>query len=418
MRHIFLITFLFWTTGARATQTDQANASHGTINIFLANGNGLVALTDSRLSSDGRPAGKDQKLFQINDHTVCAVAGFYMDSGAPMVLRDGSTAYPAYTSIADFLRGYFKGHSTYSISDLGSTLSETLDFVANINKAYDRHIDPSESKITIAGYRAGRLYIDQIELLPSIVGGVVRYSANVLPEKSVEGRFVYATAGIDRIARENLSHPAEAQSTDEFDGRPLPSPDQLIAKLAAALKLDAGASLTTADMLRIAEDLEAKTSNRYPNAVGDDVEVAVLAGGRVERFDEPVSPRIIPQKLPYLRITQLTSDGGGLHELRLLAEQAEQASFFILEDSSLSSEIVPLDRGLFVRNSFDRCVFTYLGTGEVFIDTSNKITNSELRLGPGVRIDDSVVSRLTSSYPDLRLVSRPDNPGYYIQSRP
>lgn len=55
---------------------------HGTINVVLANGNGIVALTDSmatEVDSNGhsrqspRPS---QKLFVLDDSTVCTIAGF------------------------------------------------------------------------------------------------------------------------------------------------------------------------------------------------------------------------------------------------------------------------------------------------------------------------------------------------------
>src|SRR5271168_5299533 len=54
---------------------------HGTINILLANKNGLVAVTDSRLSSKGRAAGSAQKLFQLDDKTICTIAGAYLVPG-------------------------------------------------------------------------------------------------------------------------------------------------------------------------------------------------------------------------------------------------------------------------------------------------------------------------------------------------
>ena len=54
----------------------------GTVNIVLANANGIVVLTDSN-QTGYRPNGESfttpvpgQKLFRIDDRTVCTIAGF------------------------------------------------------------------------------------------------------------------------------------------------------------------------------------------------------------------------------------------------------------------------------------------------------------------------------------------------------
>jgi hypothetical protein len=52
---------------------------HGTINVVLGNEHGIVVLTDSRLTNaqTGQPLPTpSQKLFRLDDHTVCAIAGF------------------------------------------------------------------------------------------------------------------------------------------------------------------------------------------------------------------------------------------------------------------------------------------------------------------------------------------------------
>src|SRR5258706_9342798 len=50
---------------------------HGTINVALGNENGIVVLTDSMLTAGAqqRPD-PGQKLFKLDDRTVCAIAGF------------------------------------------------------------------------------------------------------------------------------------------------------------------------------------------------------------------------------------------------------------------------------------------------------------------------------------------------------
>jgi len=95
MRHALSVCFLIvlWSATA-AAQTKNGGVSRGTINIILANQNGIVALTDSMVTSNGRqlPELPFQKLYTLDDHTVCTIAGFlaapagaadiYIDAGA------------------------------------------------------------------------------------------------------------------------------------------------------------------------------------------------------------------------------------------------------------------------------------------------------------------------------------------------
>ena len=64
-----------------ATRNDHSLIKRGTVNILLANKNGLVAITDSKLVMGNDPAGYAQKLFRIDDHTLCTIAGWYSWSG-------------------------------------------------------------------------------------------------------------------------------------------------------------------------------------------------------------------------------------------------------------------------------------------------------------------------------------------------
>ena len=80
---------------SQSLKTTQSPHLGGTVNIFLANGNGLVAVTDSLLSHDNVPVRFAQKLFKVDDHTICAIAGWY-SSGGPTI--DG-IHHPAYEAI-------------------------------------------------------------------------------------------------------------------------------------------------------------------------------------------------------------------------------------------------------------------------------------------------------------------------------
>lgn len=81
---VFFVIFLLLTNSAFEFGRAQQNAppTHGTINLLIGSKFGLVAETDTMLSfSNGESAGFAQKLFQIDDHTICTIADFYKDPG-------------------------------------------------------------------------------------------------------------------------------------------------------------------------------------------------------------------------------------------------------------------------------------------------------------------------------------------------
>lgn len=70
---------------------------HGTVNIILANSQGIVVETDSQLSdTNGQPVGLGQKLFRVDDHTVCTIADFYSDPGPRF---SGNNQFPTNTRV-------------------------------------------------------------------------------------------------------------------------------------------------------------------------------------------------------------------------------------------------------------------------------------------------------------------------------
>ncbi len=103
-----LIATLWFVSAALNAQEPKSNSSHGTVNIFLANRNGLVAVTDSRLSNKYGAQGSGQKLFQVDDRTICAIAGFYMDQGPTLGDFHGTPSHPGYLVISTILKEFFE----------------------------------------------------------------------------------------------------------------------------------------------------------------------------------------------------------------------------------------------------------------------------------------------------------------------
>ena len=92
-----------------SAQPGSPRQQHGTVNIVLANPQGMVVVTDSLLSSTNSLPGRGQKLFQIDSRTICTIAGWYSSSGPSI---DG-THYPAYTAIPPSSDGSSRGTRTW-----------------------------------------------------------------------------------------------------------------------------------------------------------------------------------------------------------------------------------------------------------------------------------------------------------------
>src|ERR1700735_4007457 len=73
-----------WYASFMPLEKDSADdgVSRGTINVVLANQNGIIALTDSMVTA-GRKQLREpaQKLFKLDDRTVCTIAGFLSSDG-------------------------------------------------------------------------------------------------------------------------------------------------------------------------------------------------------------------------------------------------------------------------------------------------------------------------------------------------
>jgi hypothetical protein len=151
--------------------------THGTINIVLANQNGAIVETDSRLSYKGVPKGEGQKLFQLDDHTVCAIAGFYT-APLPQFLGYSPTPATIPTMVDEYLkerRGQLGDSLAEKMDSLVEIFSFDLNFVTNALPLMGVS-DFAPSYITLVGFEKGRVGILQVELLRERRGPYILYS--------------------------------------------------------------------------------------------------------------------------------------------------------------------------------------------------------------------------------------------------
>jgi hypothetical protein len=166
----------------QATPPKPISGSKGTVNIILAQGNSLVAVTDSMLTNDTIPQTHEPdgtKLFKIDDQTICAMAGLYQQPG-PERINDFAVDVPSL--MRQFAEHEFMKRHARSFWQKAHSLMSEFQFVLSHNLQAQFVGDPTfkiESvgplELTLAGYdNDGSLMIAEVTLLPKHLqrGGV------------------------------------------------------------------------------------------------------------------------------------------------------------------------------------------------------------------------------------------------------
>ncbi len=164
-QHVFIPLLLSLVSlGFAQTVAPPTKLSHGTVNVFVANANGLVAVTDSTLTFLDRSHDRSAtKLFQIDDTTICTVAGIYRAPG-------GLSAFDL--RVPDIIDSFASRPplSNTSLHDKLVALASTLKAALESNAvAADAAGLPSDRQqplvITMAGYDPdGDLKVGQLVL--------------------------------------------------------------------------------------------------------------------------------------------------------------------------------------------------------------------------------------------------------------
>jgi hypothetical protein len=414
------------TQAAYAQQKQEPRLSHGTVNILLANSNGLVAVTDSMLTVSGRfaehnPTGT--KLFKLDDRTVCTMAGEYRTPGpnsrsslellVPQVMNDFATELRtkrnsnlAFERKAQRLSALFERRMTINLQFL-ATANE------DISKIQDLYL-------TIAGYDIdGQLKIAEITFRPTKNQDGVFYIPAVRPPSELLPA-CEVSAGVDpqsdylrlgqpslkiRTVRQHLfcevvglAHVAEDLLKNPDRHRDLP---------AIAMYLDAdlqNRSLSIDEMRVLALELERQTA-RAEDAngrrwVGGEPQVATLSAGKVVDF---VSNPIAEEPK--------TGTGTGLDLTRVyqttMTCQSPEMQHFAVGDpkrmnGQMSAKLIncgqTLDGFLFHDSTFIDSRIVYLGIGELAFADTNVVQGSTLVLGSNVDLKRPDVHHLICGF--------------------
>jgi hypothetical protein len=365
---------------------------HGTINVALGNKNGIVVLTDSMLTDGGghQSAQPGQKLFKLDDRTVCSIAGF-ASATAPIPDLNASTS----AIIREYVRESAP-QSRQSIAErlkaLAFLFDNQLAAIANVRDAggYTTPINAYAFQLIIAGYdiddkpKIGRITLGITKDHESLIANIE--TAEVV---DVKEKLVWRLNGMPEVAARILQHPDTSIR------------DEVFAQYAADLRASDGSSLTVEQMVELAKRLAYYTGKAYPE-VGGPNQIAVLQPSHAMRIEQQVFPDPGKSLIAFSLMVASTFQGENSVVFRHKAR-------VILVRCSIASMKWELDDNFFIGTTFTDSVLTY-GGGRVNLGNTNKVINSVLLVGPLVRPDTDDLRRLSKAFPWLRVVR--DLPGY------
>lgn len=386
------ILLAFWGTPnmRSSSEADNRFVLRGTLNVALANKNGFVVVTDSmvtemRGTEMHQLATPGQKLFRLDERTVCTIAGF----GSATI----PTAPEFNTSAAGKLerfRNELVGKSgSYPISEKLTSLSFLLNFYlssfANIRDVVQGDVPPGHYafELILAGFdhdgssKLGRLSLRTVVRRGADGQPTFTSFTEHISERSVGKELAIETAGQDDVAQEILQYPENFTS------------DPAIRRYAESIRSDHGSSLTIQEMKQLAEALVRHTEQRYPS-VGGPRQIAILEYGQVASIEQPDFP-VRPSPVREFNL--------------VVGNHLEGPRSIVFENAS----------GLFVRNHFRRDVRTLDGHyffGNEFIDSqlrydggftrfdsSNHVVGSVLLIGPRADPNSDLARQLVNGFP-------------------
>lgn len=433
---------LLITTGVFSYQLAPQSApspleeSHGTINIIFANQNGLVAVTDSMLTtSDDRHFRDHQKLFRIDDKTVAMMAGSYSKPG----IGSGNPNFDLW--VPNIMNGFAVQQQALSLSNKAmpfplkfSRFKETFEhqlmenLQAAVFAAPTLHVSPADIiELTLAGYDTdGSLKVGEVTLTAAMTPGGVAFKASELPRTGgpvpaceLRGRFdssplyVYDDLPKPRIIENGLfceiagliggqnEGVAEIERTLN-DGAAIPQSAALQAYFTAEMM---SRPLSTDELVALALELEARLTKEESDTgklrIGGNSFLAVLRNGHVE--SAPLVNEVRPAEGNSLNRPLFNTfgidctgtppgKGKGL-SLSGVPDGTQMSITLAHCEGDLADQVIFHD-SKFIDSTLD-----YSGKGPIRFATTNTVTGSTLKIGQNVELNRDDVRDLICNFP-------------------
>jgi hypothetical protein len=435
MKVMLVCLVLCFVFSTQAKPAEHVADSHGTVNVILANRNGLVAVVDSMLTrkNDKGQTVKQEpngmKLFKVDDETICTMAGFYSFPGA-LNMDEFAVMFPAIVGRYVQVSGRESLLKPLTFSAKVELLERV--FTTELRNSFTAYLafnpafrvnahDPII--LTLAGYDLdGSLKIAEFELKPArSVDGVsidllpvpvaenapsceaagkidesparlrglppIDLFEHLPPTRTIGDSFFCEIAGLDTVATKLLAHPElypEIRSLHDY-----------------ALSKKTHRPLSTTEMRVLALDLEKETANdeatKGTTYVGGDAHIGVLEHGQVT--EAPPTMSLVPPTGSGLRRTPLEGMSLDCMNTKVHGIAIDDSRSLYQATVYITRCAQQLDGILFHDSSFTNSVLTYDGSGPLLFPHSNSVVGSALVLGPSLKLDDPLVKDLMCYYP-------------------
>lgn len=341
---------------------------HGSINIVMANPNGIVVLADSMqttgiLDNQKQLRRSGRKLFQLDAFTVCAVAGFLSTStdAVPEFLNNTSVM------IEEYKRESSQWDKPLTFHDKMGILSSIFRFfvsgVAEINSDYWQ-AEKYRVEVFLVGYDVnGKPTIGSFVLNTSKTrDGSVVTSIDENTETVIEDNFFYGAHGASDLANGIMDKPLRLRY------------QPAIRKYMSAKSANTLRQLTVDQMRDLAKILKQQTSRRYKSVGGPD-QIAILRSGKVDSVVQPTfqSAALPPYKFNFIAWM--------LQEPGWVGITPGAVNVYVHNVYIGCNPEVILDTNFFVNNQFRYCSIVYDGQITRF-GADNVVTGSTLIIGP------------------------------------
>jgi hypothetical protein len=353
---VFTIVWLLCTPEAR-TQTLR-----GTVNIVLGNANGIVALTDSLQTGLGVHR-KAQKLFVLDDRTICTIAGF------------ASRELPNDISVVatDVINEYVdsSGNRSKSFDEKFALLRIIFEIelggIGNVKKLTIEDAGRFEFELILAGYDLdGAARVRKLVLKPHLEDGFFQVRSQVESDKVIIDDLQAVSAGVGEDA------------VDAILGNPTAFPQEPeLSNFAKAKLKNATNNLSLEDLSALAACLGRHAFIWHSSVIDTQFQIAVL------RKDRP----IMRTGFSEIRLTHLTEfystsglifDGGGVPGIELFGA-VPQGSIAVFYHQGFRNGGLPIDNAVFYKSAFSNVTLRYNGGALRF--EVNDVKDCELFLG-------------------------------------
>lgn len=283
--------YLVLTVNAAHPQ-DRLATSQGTVNIGLGNANGVVLLTDSMQSfkqgNEWHRIQPAQKLFRLDDKTVCSIAGFASEKGW--------ISQELNTDVSGIIADVKDELARKPVEELDAKLAAVaflvgfyIDVVANRREVLEPNVpvNPSTYKfeVIVAGYaKDGALKIKKLILTSRVsqpADGTKYWTHTTSAEEpTTEKGLTHLFGGIQDVSQKIVDSPNEFRTS------------VAVQKYARFKSTKNAKPLSLAELAALASEMAAQTSKdpHFNGFVGGRDQVAILADGKILKLDQPTFP--------------------------------------------------------------------------------------------------------------------------------